>query len=73
MPPIFKALATTMAWVLWICALVTGFSTLAMGIISGDLYNTARTTPMVYPALFAVAGFYAILAVVIMLLRKKME
>ena len=73
MPPIFKALATIMAWVVWICALVTGFSALAMGIISGDLYNPARTTPMVYPALFAVAGFYAIVAVVIMLLRKKME
>jgi hypothetical protein len=73
MPQIFKALATIMAWVLWICALVTGFSTLAMGIISRDLYNSARTTPMVYPALFAVAGFYAILAVVIMVLRKKME
>lgn len=73
MPPIFKALATIMVWVLWICALVTGFSTLAMGIIGGDLYNSSRTTPMVYPALFAVAGFYAILAVVIMLLRKKME
>ena len=57
MPPIFKALATTMAWVLWIVALVTGFSALAMGIISRDLYNSARTTPMVYPALFAVAGF----------------
>ena len=73
MPSIFKALATTMVWVLWICALVTGFSTLAMGIISRDLYNSDTTTPMVYPALFAVAGFYAILAAVIMLLRKKME
>jgi len=73
MPKIFKALATIMAWVLWICALVTGFSTLAMGIISGSLYNADVETPMVFPALFAVAGFYAIIAVVIMLLRKKME
>ena len=73
MPSIFKALTTIMAWVLWICALVTGFSALIWGIISRDLYNTARVPPMVYPALFAVAGFYAILAVVIMLLRKRME
>ena len=73
MPDIFKALATIMVWILWICALVMGFSTLAMGIISGDLYNPAKAPPMVYPALFAVAGFYAILAAVVMLLRKKME
>jgi hypothetical protein len=73
MPPIFKALATIMAWILWIFALVTGFSALAMGIISGDLFSTEVTPPMAYPALFAVAGFYAIAAIVVMLLRKKME
>ncbi len=73
MPQIFKALATIMAWILWIFALVTGFSTLIMGIISGDLYNPDKLMPMSYPATFAVAGFYAILAVVIMILRKKME
>ncbi len=73
MPPIFKALATIMAWILWIFALVMGFSTLAMGIISGDLYNPDKAPPMAYAALFAVAGFYAISAAVVMLLRKKME
>jgi len=73
MPPIFKALATTSAWLLWIFALVTGFSTLVLGIIAGDLFSTEVIPPMEYTALFAVAGFYAILAVVIMLLRKKME
>lgn len=73
MPPIFKALATTSAWLLWIFAIVMGFSTLAMGIIKEDLFNTEIIPPMAYTALFAVAGFYAILAVVIMLLRKKME
>jgi len=73
MPQIFKALATIMAWILWIFALVMGFSTLIMGIISGDLYNPDKLMPMLYPATFAVAGFYAILAVVIMILRKKME
>ncbi len=73
MPQIFKALATTTAWVLWVCGLVMGFSTLIVGIIAGDLFNTEAVTPMSYPVMFAVAGAYAILAVVIMILRKKME
>ncbi len=73
MPPIFKALATVTAWILWICSLVMGFSTLIVGIIAEDLYNPDKVLPMVYPVGFAVTGFYAILAVVIMVLRKKME
>jgi hypothetical protein len=73
MPPIFKALATIMAWILWIVALVMGFSAFVMGIISGVLYSTTEPTPMIFPVSWAVAGFYAIAAVVIMLLRKKME
>ena len=73
MPNIFKTLTTIMAWILWIFALVTGFSALALGIASGDLFKVNTIPPMQYTALFAVAGFYAILAVVIMLLRKKME
>ena len=73
MPPIFKSLATIMAWVMWISALVDGFSYLGVGIATRDLYNSARTPPASYAAGFAVAGFFAIAAVVIMLLRKKME
>ncbi len=73
MPPVFKALATIMVWILWICALVMGFGTLVMGIIRGDLFSAAEAPPMVYPAMFAAAGFYAIVAAVVMLLRKKME
>ena len=71
MPGIFKALASIMAWILWIFALVMGFSTLAMGIITGNLY--CAEPPMHFPVFFTVAGFYAILAVVIMRLRQKME
>ena len=71
MPPIFKALATISAWFLWIFALVMGFSTLVMGIINGTLYGPEP--PMVLPVFFAVSGFYAILAVVIMRLRQRME
>ena len=73
MPQIFKALATITAWILWVSSLVMGFGTLIIGIIAGDLFNPARAVPMTYPATFAVAGFYAILAVVIMRLRQKME
>jgi hypothetical protein len=73
MPPIFKALATISAWVLWIIAFVMGFSAFVMGIISGNLYSTTEPTPMIFPVTWAVAGFYAIAAVIIMLLRKKME
>lgn len=73
MPDIFRALATIMAWILWIFALVMGLSVLAIGIIVGDLYNIGKAPPAAYAAWFAAAGFYGILAVVIMLLRKKME
>ncbi|MFC1951927.1 hypothetical protein ACFLYI_02655 [Chloroflexota bacterium] len=73
MPQIFKALASITAWILWVSSLVMGFSTLIIGTIAGDLFNPSTVTPMAYPITFAVAGFYAILAVVIMILRKKME
>ena len=72
MPPIFKALAKITAWGLFIFAWVMGLSTFISGTISGDLYGTAELS-MAYTATFAVAGFYAIAAVVIMILRKKME
>ena len=73
MPPIFKALATIMVWVLWISALVMGFSSLVLGMVRGDVFSTTKAPPMVYAAMFTVAGFYAIVAAVIMLIRKKME
>jgi len=71
MPQIFKALATITAWILWISGWVMGFSAFVMGIVSGRLYGT-EPPPMVTAAMFAVAGFYAILAVVVMRLRQKM-
>jgi len=73
MPQYFKALATITAWILWIAALVMGFSTFIMGTIAGDLFSTTEVAPIAYDITFAVAGFYGILAVVIMILRKKME
>lgn len=73
MPQIFKALATIMAWILWIASLIIGFTTLIIGIFAGDLFSTGADMPMSYLILFALAGFYAIIAVVIMILRKMME
>ena len=71
MPPIFKALASITVWVLWIAGMVMGFSGFIKGIILGDLYG--GVTPMPYIAGFAVALAYAIGAVVVMILRQKME
>ena len=73
MPGAFKPLATIMAWVLWVVGMVMGFSTAIIGIISGDLFNPAQPLAMSYPATFAVALAYGVGAVVVMILRKKME
>ena len=73
MPDVFKALATIMAWVLWISALVMGFGTLIVGILAEDLFNPDVTVPMSYPASFAVAGAYGLLALLAMKIRKGME
>ena len=72
MPDIFKALATITAWMLFICGWLMGLSTFAMGLISGDLYGGGVPT-LIYPVFFAVAAAEAVLAVVVMILRKKME
>jgi hypothetical protein len=72
MPQIFKALTTIMAWVLWISALVMGFSVLIMGIIRGELYGSAPV-PMSDWAGFAIALAFAIGSVVVMKIRKTLE
>ena len=72
MPPIFKALASITAWILWIAGLVCGFSTFIMGIITGTLYG-GGPVPMSYWAGFAVALAYGVGAVVVMKLRKMLE
>jgi hypothetical protein len=72
MPDIFKALATVGAWILFIAGMVMGFSSFIMGIINEDLFSST-TTPMEYDVAFAVAALYVLAAVVVMILRKKME
>ena len=65
-----KALATIMVWILWISGIVMGFSSLIIGTIAGDLFNPNATVPMSYPALWAVSGFFAIVALYGMKIRK---
>jgi hypothetical protein len=72
MPSYFKALATITAWGLWIISWVIGISTAVMGIVSGELYG-GEGLDMSFPAMFAVSIFCAVSAVVVMILRKKME
>ncbi len=72
MPSYFKALATIMAWVLWIVGMVIGFSAFIMGVINEDLFSSTPV-PMEYTAAWAVALAYGIGAIVVMILRKKME
>ena len=73
MPSIFKALASITAWILWISGLVMGFSTLILGTMAGDLFNATEEAPISYAISFAVALAYAVGAVVVMLIRKKLE
>ena len=71
MPDIFKALASITAWGFFIIAWVLGISAFIMGIITGNLYG--GQPPMVLIVSFAVSLAYGVGAVVVMILRKKME
>ena len=72
MPEIFKALATITAWILFIFAIIVGFSLFIQGIIIGELYGP-EVPSMEMWAGSAVALAFALGSVVVMLLRKKME
>ena len=58
MPPIFKPLATIMAWVLWIAALVMGIGTFIGGTIRGEVFSTVCEIP--HPQTFKYLAFLAI-------------
>jgi len=77
MPQIFKALASILVWVLWISGMLMGFSVLILGIARGHLFMVSPA-PMPagldsYVSWFACALAYGVGAVVVMLLRKKLE
>jgi hypothetical protein len=72
MPEKFKALASITAWVLFITSWITAIITVVSMIVAGEMFGD-EAPPMVVPAFFAVATAEAFLAVVVMILRKKME
>jgi len=72
MPQIFKALASILVWVLWICGMVMGFSVFIHGIMVGALYGPGPA-PMSSWAGFAVALGFGIGALVAMKIRKGLE
>lgn len=72
MPPIFKALASIMVWILWISGLVCGFSVFIHGIVIGAIYGP-QPPPMSIWAGFAVALGFGLVALVAMKIRKALE
>jgi len=72
MPPVFKALATIMVWVLWISGMVMGFSVLIAGIARGEIYGP-QAPPMSVWAGFAVALAFGLVALIGMKVRKSLE
>ena len=72
MPQIFIALASILAWVLWICGMIMGFSVFIHGMVAGVIYGP-KPSPMSVWAGFAVALGFGVGSVVVMVLRKKME
>ena len=72
MPNIFKALASTAAWLLFIFAIIIGFSIFVQGIIIGELYGSEIPSMEMWAGSAVSLGF-GVGSVVVMLLRKKME
>jgi hypothetical protein len=72
MPPIFKALASVAAWILYIFAFIIGFSLFIQGIIIGELFGSEIPSMELWAG-STVALAFGVGAVVVMLLRKKME
>ena len=72
MPEKFKALASITAWVLFIVAWITAIMTILSTSIAGGMFGDAPP-PMVVPVFYLVAVVEAVSAVVVMILRKKME
>ena len=72
MPDIFKALASITAWTMFVVFWVMGLSTFIMGLVTGALYG-AQPMPMQFPVSFAVSLAFGVGAVVVMIMRKKIE
>jgi uncharacterized membrane protein YhaH (DUF805 family) len=73
MPPIFKALATIAAWVLFISAWLFALTNLAISILTGVLWTVGAEGAWEVFAYFVLAIVCTTLSVVVMRLRQKME
>ena len=71
MPDIFKALASITAWAMFLISWVMGLSAFVMGLITGQLYGGQPSMALLVS--FAISLAYGVGAVVVMILRKKME
>ena len=71
MPDIFKALASIMAWGLWIGSWITTTCLIIAGLMNNKFFG-GEPLPMVFPAMFAVGLALGVGSVVVMILRKKM-
>ena len=72
MPDIFKALASIAAWILYIFAFIIGFSLFIQGILIGELFGSEIPSMELWAG-STVALAFGVGAVVVMILRKKME
>ena len=72
MPQIFKSLATITAWILFIFAIIVGFSLFIQGIIIGELYGSKPPSMEIWAG-SAVALAFGVGAGFLMIVRKKLE
>ena len=73
MPSIFKALASILAWALFIGAWIIGLMRMAQGIIGGQMWTLAAEGQEWMFAYIALAIVCATLSVVVMRLRKSLD
>ncbi len=73
MSSIFKALASTTAWILFIGGLITLANVLIMTALSGQLYAVDSPPPMQFFVGLGIATFTSASAVVCMKLRQLLE
>lgn len=72
MPQTFKALATIIAWTSFIIFWIAGLSTTASAIVNGAMFGSAPV-PFLYQLGWLSSMLWGVAAVVVMVLRQKMQ
>ena len=72
MPQSFKALATILAWTAFIISWIAGLTTTASAIVNGAMFSS-EPMPFLYQLGWLSSMLWGVAAVVVMVLRKKME